>query len=126
MAGPVVELEGGRRLRSTLKKAAGDLDDLKDVHAQVAAMVSAKAAATAPRRSGRLAASVRGSKAAGSAVVRAGGARVPYAGVIHYGWPRRHIGPQPFLTAAAHATEPAWTQVYLTGLDRILSHVQGV
>jgi hypothetical protein len=126
MAGPVVELQGGRRLRATLKKAAGDLEDLKTVHAQVAAMVSARAAGSSPHRSGRLASSIRGSRAAGSAVVRAGGARVPYAGVIHYGWPAHHIRAQPFLVDAAHDTEPAWTAVYLAGLDRILARVEGV
>jgi len=38
------------------------------------------------------------------AVARAGGARVPYAGVQHYGWPARGITAHPFLTQAVQAT----------------------
>jgi hypothetical protein len=108
-----------------MKKAAGDLEDLKAVHEKVSAMVAAAARSAAPRRTGRLAASGRGSRAAGSAVVRFGGARVPYAGPIHYGWPRRNITAQPFAVDAAHDTEPAWTQVYLSELDKILAQVKG-
>lgn len=108
-----------------MRKAAGDLEDLKAVHEKVSAMVASAARSAAPHKSGRLAGSGRGSRAAGQAVVRFGGARVPYAGPIHYGWPKRHIRAQPFAVDAAHATEPAWTEVYLTELDRILAQVKG-
>ena len=33
-------------------------------------------------------------------MVRAGFARVPYAGPIHFGWRKRNIQPQPFLYEA--------------------------
>jgi hypothetical protein len=123
--GAILEVEGGRRLRSTLRAAAGDLEDLKSVHETVSRMVAAAAKARAPHRSGRLAASGRGSRAAGMAVVRFGSARVPYAGPIHYGWPKRNITAQPFAVDAAHETEPAWTEVYLSELDKILAQVHG-
>ena len=126
MAGPVVEVQGARELRRTLKAAGDDLSDLTKVNATISRYVAAcGAAAMAPRRTGRLAGSLRGSQAKASATVRAGGARIPYAGVIHYGWPRRHIRAQPFLVDAAHQTEPTWTRFYLAEVDRIISHVHG-
>jgi hypothetical protein len=125
MAAPVVQVDGARELRRTLKAAGDDLEDLKHVHATVARYVSLRAAAMAPRKSGRLAGSVRGSQAKTSATVRAGGARVPYANVIHWGWPRRHIAANPFLVNAAHTTEPTWTNYYLREVERIMGKVHG-
>lgn len=57
-------------------------------------------AASPPVLSGRLSGTIRAGRGKTKAVVRAGGARAPYAGVIHYGWPERDIAPQPFLSAA--------------------------
>lgn len=123
--GPVVEVDGGRRLRSTLRKAGSDLGELKAAHAAAAALVTAAAQARAPRRSGTLAGSVRGSGTKTAAIVRAGGARVPYAQPIHWGWPARHITANPFITEAAQATEPAWADTYRREVDRILDDVKG-
>ena len=122
---PVVKVEGARELRRTLKAAGDDLEDLKHVHATVARYVAMRGAAMAPRRSGRLAGSVRGNQAKTSATVRAGGARIPYANVIHWGWPRHHIESQPFLVNAAHITEPTWTKYYLREVERITARVHG-
>jgi len=58
--------------------------------------------------------------------VRAGGAKVPYAGVQEYGWPRRNIAAQPYIVPAAHDTEPTWIAVYQARLDELLSKVKGV
>lgn len=58
------------------------------------------AAAFAPRRSGRLAASIKASKTKSRATIRAGSARVPYAGAINYGWRSRNIGPAYFMQRA--------------------------
>lgn len=125
MAKPVVQVEGARELRSTLRKAGEDVGDLKDANAEVAAMVAAAAAARAPHRSGALASSVRGNRALSSAVVKVGRASVPYAGVVHWGWPARNITAQPFAVDAAHDTEPVWTERYFRAIETILSHVKG-
>lgn len=124
-AGPVVRVDGARELRRTLKAAGDDLTDLKAVNATIARYVALRAAAMSPRRSGRLAGSVRGNQAKTMAAVRAGGARVPYAGVIHWGWPRHHIAANPFLVDAAHITEPTWTRYYLREIERIIGKVHG-
>lgn len=124
-SGPLVRVDGARELRRTLKAAGDDLEDLRKVNATIARYVSLRAAAMAPRRSGRLAGSVRGSNAKTSATVRVGGASVPYAGPIHWGWPRRHISAQPFAVDAAHTTEPTWTAYYLREVERIIGTVHG-
>src|SRR6188508_1995954 len=110
MAGPIVKVEGARQLRATLRKAGDDLGDLQRIHATVSRIVAARAASNAPRVSGALAGSVRGSQAKTRAIVRAGGARVPYAGPIHWGWPRRNIAATLFASRAATDTEPTWLQ----------------
>lgn len=58
------------------------------------------AARFAPHRTGRLQASIKASTSVSKAVIRAGGARVPYAGVINYGWARHGIGPVHFMQRA--------------------------
>lgn len=125
MAGQV-QVRGAKQLRRTLKRAGVGLEDLKDAHAAAGSIVVAAGRTGAPRRSGRLASSVRASRAAASATVRAGGAQTPYAGVIHWGWPAHHITAQPWLSQAATATEPAWTAAYLEAVDRVLAGVKGV
>jgi len=124
-AAPVVRVDGARELRRTLKAAGDDLEDLKAVHSTIARYVALRAAAMAPRKSGRLAGSIRGNQAKTAATVRAGGARVPYAGPIHWGWPRRNITANQFLVDAAHTTEPTWTRYYTREVERIIGKVHG-
>jgi hypothetical protein len=127
MAGsrPVVEVRGGRELRRTLKAAGDDLSDLKDANQRVGNVVVARATSLAPRRSGALAGAMRATRAATSVTVKAGGARVPYAGPIHWGWPARGITAQPFLSDAATGTESTWVPIYESELDRIIERVKG-
>lgn len=107
-----VRVAGLPALRRSMRQLVGNVDDLKAANAAVAALVAAAAAARAPVRSGRLAGSVRGNRAVSRAQVKAGGAALPYAGPVHYGWPARGIEPQPFITDAAQDTEPAWLALY--------------
>lgn len=123
--GGIVEVEGARELRASMKRAGEDLGDLADAHAEVAAQVAAASSAAAPRKSGNLAGTVRGNRAKTSAVVKAGRASVPYAGVIHWGWPRRNIAAHPWMTDTAKATEPAWTETYLSAIRRIVDRIHG-
>lgn len=127
MAEAGIRVEGAASLRRTLRRAGEDLQDLKEAHAAAGAIAGGRARDTAPRGpSGRLAASVRWSGAAASATIRAGSAGVPYALPIHWGWPRRGIPAQPFISTAAQATEPAWTAVYEAAVERILGRVKGI
>lgn len=144
MAFSAIRISGGRELRRALRTAEGDLDDLKTAHTRVAAIVAEAAQAAAPRVSGKLAASVRPNSGQRYARVSVGNNRstaagIPYAGPIHWGWPTgskklpaklQSIGgrewfitPNPFVTAAAQATEPVWSRIYMEALDEIVDKV---
>ena len=117
-----ITVEGGASLMRTLKRAGADIDDMKDTNQRVARQVAAVASSLAPRRSGRLAGSVKGNRAVAQAVIRS---RLPYAGPIHWGWQSRGIRPNPFMVEAVNRTQPAIESWYLADLDRILGTVRG-
>lgn len=123
MAEANLKVRGGARLRRTLKRAGVDLSELKQVNREVSNIVAG--AAQAPVQTGRLAATVRAGATQRTAVVRAGRARVPYAGPIHWGWPSRGIVAQPFLSEAATETEPEWTGVYFEQLETVIDKIRG-
>lgn len=104
-------------LQKDLQALGLELEDPKDAMSDIAAEGARLAASFAPRRTGRLAASIKGSRAKGSAIVKAGGARVPYAGVINYGWPRRNIAPAGFMQRA----DAVLSGRIVTNLDRAIT-----
>ena len=55
----------------------------------------------------------------------AGGASLPYAGPIHWGWPARRIEAQPFIADAAQATEPIWIPAYEADVQAAVDLVNG-
>lgn len=120
-----VKIDGLPRLRRALREVGRDVADLKAANAKAAALVAAASSPRAPRRSGALAASVRGNRAAGRASIAAGGAALPYAGPIHWGWPARNIAPNPFIVEAAQATESLWLAAYAEDLDRLAASIDG-
>lgn len=126
-----LEIEGGRNLRRTLKQAGKNLDDLKAIHREVGDIVVGRATGWAPRVSGRLAGSIRAGATRRAAVIRAGNNRksasgVPYAAPIHWGWPRRGISANPFLSYSAQATESTWVGVYFDYVEDTLDDVKGI
>lgn len=121
-----LQVEGGPQLRRTLKAAGDDLKDLKSAHMDVAAAVVPRARALAPKASGALSSSIRPGATARAAIIRAGSKRVAYAGVQEWGWGRRNISSQPFLSPAARETESTWVGIYHQRVDEILSRVKGV
>lgn len=120
-----VDVDGLRRLRKDLRAMGDDLSDVKDANAGAARVVADDAARRAPKRTGRLAASIRGNRAASRATVSAGGARLPYGGPIHYGWPGHGIEPHPFITDAAQATEATWLPLYEHHIEQAVDKVAG-
>lgn len=119
------EVEGSRELRATMRKAGANMRDFTAANRTASAIVARDASARAPRLTGALAGSVRAGASQSSGIVRAGGARLPYAGPIHWGWPARNISAQRFATEAAAATEPTWSEVYFAELERIINGVRG-
>ena len=102
------------------------------INQQAAEPVAQRARQLVPRRSGRLAASIRTFKAQRAAQVGAGRASVPYAGPIHWGWPNRRIvfgqltaapspiKSQPFLTDALATRRAQVVNIWVKGVDELL------
>lgn len=120
-----VSVVGLSRLRRDLRRVGADMADLKAANAAAGSLVAAESAARAPRRTGRMAGSGRASKTVGRASVMFGGARIPYAGPIHYGWPARGIEANPFITDAAQATESRWLPLYEAELAHVAQSLDG-
>lgn len=94
MAGPVVRVEGARELARSFRQAGGSARELAGAYRAIARQLAGPARAAAPvGPTGRLAASVRGTARSTAAVLAAGGARVVYAGPVHYGVPRARTYP---------------------------------
>jgi hypothetical protein len=120
-----LKIVGLNELIRTMRKAGLDLTELKDAHHRAGEIVATEAAAIAPRRSGRLAGTIRAAKQVRRARVQVGRASVPYAGPIHWGWPSRNIEPQPFLSDAARSTEPQWRTEYQRAIEDALAQIKG-
>lgn len=103
MAGGAVRVEGLDDVRRKIRRMEQGLDqdaakgDLKRMNLEAAEIVAGVATSLVPVRAGTLRQTIRAAGAQKSGRVRAGFARVPYAGPIHFGWPQRNISPQPFL-----------------------------
>jgi len=109
-----VEIEGLNKLLRALEK----LDDeakqsFKDAGLKVGKFVAEKARAEAPVRSGRLRGSIRAVATGRGAKIRAGSKRVPYAGVIHFGWRKRNIVQNRFLYRAVDKSVDEALDMYL-------------
>lgn len=115
-----VQIEGLNRVVRDLQRFGVEVADLKEAFSSIAAEGSRLAASMAPRRSGRLAATIRGNRAKNKAVVIAGKARVPYAGAINYGWPRRNIKASLFMQRADAALAPRAVGMLEEGLGRAI------
>lgn len=125
MSSPVYKVEGGRELRRTLRQAGDNLQDLTTAHREAAEIAAQASRALAPVTSGRLRDTIRaaGTKTAG--IVRVGFARVPYAGPIHWGWGRRHIKANPFISQGAQDSEGRWIRVYEDYIQTTIEKVKG-
>jgi hypothetical protein len=109
-----------------LHRAARDLGDLSAANDRAGEIIANAGRISAPRLTGRLAASVRAQRTRGAAVVVAGNAVVPYAGVIHNGWRAHNIHPQPWLADTLDATQPQWSPAYDENVAKILDRVKGI
>lgn len=106
MATTGVQIEGLRETVRTLEKYGVEASDLKAAFQRIGNLVVNEAKVLAPVMTGRLAGSIKPSNTKNKSIVRAGGAGIPYAGVIHYGG-YHNIQPHPFLTTALERQQTA-------------------
>ena len=98
---------------------------MKAAHQAAGQLVVGVAQGLAPKVSGALAGSIRASKLAGGISIKAGSAAIPYANPIHWGWPKRNIESQPFLSDAATSSEAQWFALYEEEVNKIIDRVKG-
>jgi hypothetical protein len=127
-----ITVEGVQSLVKTLRALGVDMQDLKAAHERTGQYVGAEGAQRAPRRSGMLAASWRPGASATQALVRFGGASIPYANAVHWG-----TGPRPgrrgphniraslFALKAMQETQPTWLPYYNDELAAMVAKVKG-
>ena len=119
-----VQIEGLNQKIRSLQQMGVELDDLKDVFADIAEEGAEVASSFAPVKSGALAESIRGNRAKNKAVVTAGTARgTPYAGAINYGWPKRNIKPALFLQKADDVMSEKAEKMLIDGLDDLTNRL---
>lgn len=114
-------VEGLREAVRDLQALGVDLEDIKDAFAEIAAQGARIAADLAPHRSGKLAASIRGNRAKGKAIITAGRATVPYAGPVNYGWARRGIKADRFLQKADERIAPKAVDSLIKAIDDLIT-----
>ena len=94
---PAVRVKGAAEFRAAMKRMGADLSDLTAINRQAAETVAGTARDKAPRLTGALESSIRAGATRTRGTVKAGSRAIPYAGVIHFGWPAHNISPQPFI-----------------------------
>lgn len=117
-----VEVEGLTTLRATLKVAARRVEDMSDPATRTAAFLGSRGRTDAPRRTGRLAGSVRGNANGNDASVESG---LAYANRTHWGYARYRQRPQPWLVEGRDDTETTWIRNYEGQIEKSLAMVRG-
>lgn len=85
MAAVGIKVTGLRETVRSLERMGVEVADLKAAFRRIGSMVADEGRNLAPKLSRALADSIRPGNAKAKAIVRAGSARVPYAGVLNYG-----------------------------------------
>jgi HK97 gp10 family phage protein len=126
MAGGIeatVNVPGLKDLVRLMRKAGVDMADLKEANKAAGSIVATRGKSVAPRMTGKLAASIRPSKTARKAVVRAGGSGIRYARFQEFG--TRKNSAKHYLYGSAEWTQPQWVPKYEHDLSVIMSRIRG-
>ena len=94
--------------------------EVRQINKDAAEIVAAAARGLAPVRSGRLQGSIRAGATQKAGTVKAGGGSIPYGPPIHWGWPRHHIRPNPFLVRALEGNVDKVVETYARNLQSFL------
>lgn len=114
-------VEGADRAAATMRRAAGDLDDLSGAHTEAGALALTKARTTTPTATGEL--------LAGNTVLEATrhetviGNLAEHAAPVHSGVPSRGIAPTPYLDDVAAGT--SWAPIFRDAVTDALRQITG-
>lgn len=115
-----LKVEGLRKFVKDLETTGIEVTDLKKAFAQISGEARTLAAGFAPRKSGALQRSIRGSTAKNYAAVTAGGKAVRYAGPINYGWKARGIRSSAFMEKADMSIRPRVMPILTAAINTLL------
>lgn len=93
--------------------------DLRQVAKKAAKPTLIAARQEVPVKTGALRASLRITNTTRGVAVKAGSGKVPYAKVIHFGWPKHHVAANQFLFRAVDKTADAVAAEYMAELVRL-------
>ena len=121
-----VQVRGAKEFRKAMKGMGADLKDLTAANKEAARTVLEAAKENAPVLSGHLRASGRTKATRTQARVMFGGDAIPYAGVIHFGWPAHGISPNPFLYDAADERRDDVVNAYEHAIAKMIREVERI
>lgn len=113
-----LSITGVRQIVRALEEVGLETEDLKAAFSEIAAEGARAVQTFTPRKSGRLAGDVRGNRAKSKAVVTAGRASIPYAGVQNYGWAKRNIRGRGFMQRGEQVVAPRALQALEAELNK--------
>ena len=117
-----VKVRGADEVARTLRAAADDLRNLDAVNREAGALVARTAQRGAPRRTGRLAASITVTAGPERVAVATG---VVYAGVQEGGWARRGIRGRHYMRTGLQANQDAVLALYERAAAAAAAQVRG-
>ena len=120
MSNESIRVLGLNKAIRALKEVGVPAKEVAAAGKNAAEIVAGEARTLVPVRSGRLRDSIRTGSQQRKVIVRAGGARVPYANPIHWGWFRRGIKPNQFFSRAIAGKIDAIYKQYFDNLQRLL------
>ncbi len=120
-----VEIEGLKPLARNCKKISADLPkEMRQINLRMAEPLANAARARAPKRTGRMAGSIRANATPTTASVSMGSRLpYPYAPIVHYGgYPGDYPG-QPFITDVLSNAAPGIPEAYTAEIERFISGI---
>lgn len=118
-----VTFENERQIRRALSTAGDELEQMRDGHAAAGRVVTRALAATAPRRTGRLARSHRADVDRHGVTITS---PLVYAPVIDSGWPAHGIEASHYAQAALDRSERDVTTAYQRQAEQIARKAERV
>lgn len=120
MAKDSIKVVGLNRAIRSLKEIGVPAKEIAQAGFEAGQIVAAEARTLVPVRTGALRDSIRVGKQQRKVLVRAGGAKVPYANPIHWGWFKRGIKPNEFFGRAIGGKIEQVYNSYFKGLDNLI------
>lgn len=117
-----IRVEGDTRLAMTLAIASNRVEQMRGAGEKTAKFVEGRGRSDAPRRTGRLSASVRSTTPDDGPEITSG---LPYANRTHWGYRRVGQRAQPFLASQVWNNEPLIVGNYAADVNTILRAVKG-